>query len=69
LINQQEFIICLGLGALNMSERKADRRVGKTRRLLRHALAQLMTEKRVQDITVRELTDLCDLNRGTFYPL
>jgi AcrR family transcriptional regulator len=50
-----------------MGERKEDRRVGKTRRQLRHGLAQLMRVKRVQDITVRELTDLCDLNRGTFY--
>jgi AcrR family transcriptional regulator len=50
-----------------MGERKEDRRVGRTRRLLRHGLAQLMGNKRVQDITVRELTDLCDLNRGTFY--
>ncbi len=50
-----------------MGERKVDRRIGKTRRQLRHALAQLMAEKRVQDIAVRELTDLCDLNRGTFY--
>ena len=50
-----------------MSDRKVDRRIGKTRRLLRHGLAQLMADKRVQDITVRELTDLCDLNRGTFY--
>ena len=50
-----------------MGERKVDRRIGKTRRLLRRGLAQLLTDKRVQDITVRELTDLCDLNRGTFY--
>lgn len=50
-----------------MGERKEDRRVGRTRRQLRHGLAQLMKIKRVQDITVRELTDLCDLNRGTFY--
>ena len=50
-----------------MSERKVDRRINRTRRQLRHALAQLMQDRRIQDIAVRELTDLCDLNRGTFY--
>lgn len=50
-----------------MSERAQDRRVRKTRKLLRQSLFQLMEHKRVQDITVREITELSDLNRGTFY--
>lgn len=48
-------------------EGKSDRRVRKTRMLLRGALCQLMREKRVSDITVREIADICDINRGTFY--
>lgn len=44
-----------------------DRRVRKTRRQLRECLITLLKEKKVQDITVRELTDMVDLNRGTFY--
>lgn len=44
-----------------------DRRVHKTRRQLRECLITLLKEKKVQDITVRELTDMADLNRGTFY--
>lgn len=44
-----------------------DRRVRKTRRQLREYLITLLKEKKVQDITVRELTDMADLNRGTFY--
>ena len=44
-----------------------DRRVRKTRRQLRECLIPLLKEKKVQDITVRELTDMADLNRGTFY--
>ena len=44
-----------------------DRRVRKTRRQLRECLITLLKEKQVQDITVRELTDMADLNRGTFY--
>lgn len=50
-----------------MGERIQDRRVRKTRKLLRQSLFQLMEHKRVQDITVREITELSDLNRGTFY--
>ena len=44
-----------------------DRRVRKTRRQLRECLITLLKDKKVQDITVRELTDMADLNRGTFY--
>ena len=44
-----------------------DRRVRKTRRQLRECLITLLKEKKVQDITVRELTDMADLNRGPFY--
>ena len=44
-----------------------DRRVRKTRRQRRECLITLLKEKKVQDITVRELTDMADLNRGTFY--
>lgn len=44
-----------------------DRRIRKTRAALKAALADLMMRKRVKDISVRELTDLADVNRGTFY--
>lgn len=50
-----------------MGERNQDRRVRRTRKLLRQSLFQLMEHKRVRDITVREITELSDLNRGTFY--
>lgn len=50
-----------------MSERKEDRRVRRTKRLLTQGLTQLMQQKQVKDITVRELADLVDVNRGTFY--
>ena len=50
-----------------MSTESMDRRVRKTRRQLRECLISLLKEKKVQDITVRELTDMADLNRGTFY--
>ena len=46
---------------------KEDRRVRKTKRLLREGLAKLMLEKPVKNITVREISELVDINRGTFY--
>lgn len=50
-----------------MSAESIDRRVRKTRRQLRECLITLLKGKKIQDITVRELTDMADLNRGTFY--
>jgi len=47
--------------------KKEDRRVRRTKKLLTQALTQLMQEKQLKEITVRELTDLADMNRGTFY--
>ncbi len=44
-----------------------DRRVRRTKRLLRQAMAELMQEKDFKDITVTDLVQRADLNRGTFY--
>ncbi len=50
-----------------MASEKIDRRVRKTRALLLQGLIQLMGEKDIKDISVKELSDLVDINRGTFY--
>lgn len=50
-----------------MTEVKEDRRVRRTKKLLLQGLTQLMQQKQLKDITVRELSDLVDINRGTFY--
>ena len=50
-----------------MKEATVHRRVRKTKKILRERLTQLLKEKKIQDITVRELTEMADLNRGTFY--
>lgn len=50
-----------------METDKIDRRIRKTKKQLRQGLTKLMEEKSVKDITVRELSDLVDINRGTFY--
>ncbi len=50
-----------------MVQHEQDRRVRRTRRQLQQALVTLMREKELREITVRELTELADVNRGTFY--
>lgn len=50
-----------------MSEQKIDRRIRKTKSALLHCLTKLMSEKKISEITVKELTDLADINRSTFY--
>lgn len=50
-----------------MNEKPMDRRVRKTRALYRKCLVELMKKKKIQDISVREISELADLNRGTFY--
>lgn len=50
-----------------MEEKKVDRRIRKTKKQLRAALTTLMMEKDINDITVREIAELADVNRGTFY--
>ncbi|WP_373483407.1 TetR/AcrR family transcriptional regulator [Acetobacterium sp.] len=50
-----------------MRRKKIDRRIRKTEQQLQTGLAQLLLEKSVEKITVSELSDLVDINRGTFY--
>ena len=51
----------------NQTERKVDRRVSRTRRLLRDALFALILEKGFDAVTVEEITNRADLGRTTFY--
>ena len=44
-----------------------DRRVRRTRMRLQQAMLELLKEKDARSITVRELTERADVNRGTFY--
>ncbi|PJI07167.1 MULTISPECIES: TetR/AcrR family transcriptional regulator [Clostridium] len=50
-----------------MKEQKIDRRVRKTKSALLKCLTKLMSQKKLNDITVKELTELADVNRSTFY--
>lgn len=44
-----------------------DRRVKKTKRVLKDSLFKLLEQKSINRITVSELTRLADVNRSTFY--
>jgi AcrR family transcriptional regulator len=50
-----------------MEARKQDRRVVKTKRAIHKAFASLLSEKELNAITVRDIADLADINRKTFY--
>ncbi len=50
-----------------MEQNKVDRRIRRTKKVLIEALTKLMSEKKINKITVKELTDLADVNRSTFY--
>ena len=50
-----------------MEKQSEDRRSRRSRRLLKEGLLQMMQEKRFSEITVRDITERMDLNRGTFY--
>ena len=50
-----------------MNDNNLDSRVRRTKRLLRQGLTELLKQKSIKKITVRELSELIDINRGTFY--
>ncbi|MBO0959064.1 TetR/AcrR family transcriptional regulator [Neobacillus sp. MM2021_6] len=52
---------------MNVSEGLTDKRVMRTKRLIRDALTVLMEEKGFEGVTVRNLTEKAKINRGTFY--
>ena len=48
-------------------EKKTDIRVARTRKYLRRSLLDLMSEKPLDEITVKELAERAEVARGTFY--
>jgi len=46
---------------------KTDRRARRTRAAISEAFIKLLTQKEISKITVREITELADINRATFY--
>jgi AcrR family transcriptional regulator len=50
-----------------MKEKKEDRRIGRTRRLMHEALMSLIVEQGYENITVQDILDRADVGRSTFY--
>lgn len=50
-----------------MAKHSDDRRARRSRRLLKESLLELMKHKTFSEISVRDVTDEADMNRGTFY--
>jgi AcrR family transcriptional regulator len=58
---------CPGSGGATVAEAKPDRRVRRTRQLLRDALVELMLDRGYDRITVQDILDKADVGRSTFY--
>jgi AcrR family transcriptional regulator len=56
-----------GNGATEMETQKVDRRVQRTRQLLKDALIALILEKGYDKITVQNIIDRANVGRSTFY--
>lgn len=46
---------------------KPDRRVARTKKAIKNAFAELMAEKEISEITVKDIAETADVNRKTFY--
>ena len=50
-----------------MAEKTDSRRVRMTKRILKDSLLDLMAEKNISHISIKEICDAADVNRSTFY--
>lgn len=46
---------------------KVDRRIAKSQEAIKKAMIELMAEKAFDDITIQDIADRADVNRGTIY--
>ncbi|CAM4227417.1 hypothetical protein PAAL109150_16690 [Paenibacillus alkaliterrae] len=46
---------------------KVDRRILKSQESMKKAVIELMTEKNFDDITIQDIADRANINRGTIY--
>jgi AcrR family transcriptional regulator len=46
---------------------KVDRRIAKSQEAIKKAVIELMTEKSFDDITIQDISDRANVNRGTIY--
>jgi AcrR family transcriptional regulator len=52
---------------VEMTMAKVDRRILKTQESMKKAVIELMTEKNFDDITIQDIADRANINRGTIY--
>ncbi|WP_233567683.1 TetR/AcrR family transcriptional regulator [Cohnella faecalis] len=52
---------------MSQPEKKVDRRVIRSKEALKQALLKLMADKDFDAITITEIVELSNYNRGTFY--
>lgn len=50
-----------------MRQDTEDRRARRSKRMLKQGLSELLREKKFNKISVKEITERMDMNRGTFY--
>ena len=65
--NPEEHLIERARVTIRENLREEDRRVRRSRKMLKQGLLELMKSRRFSEISVRDITDLVDMNRGTFY--
>lgn len=52
---------------MRVNGKQTDRRIIRTKKEILNALTLLLEQKTIDEITVKEITDLAGINRGTFY--
>lgn len=52
---------------MEKTQKKVDRRVAKTKKAIHMAFIKLLSQKSVNEITVKDIADEADINRKTFY--
>ena len=50
-----------------MEEKKIDRRILKTKKAIRNAYTELLKTKNSNDISIKDIADVADISRKTFY--
>jgi AcrR family transcriptional regulator len=61
------FSAILNKGEWKMKQRKTDHRIKYTKDILRKSLLDLMEKQSIEKITVTDLCNRAEINRGTFY--
>jgi len=59
--------LCKKGNNMESTVKKPDRRVLKTKKAIRNAFAELLSQKSIDEITVTDITYTADINRKTFY--